>query len=77
MTTLRAVMVVTVALRDGTALEYPCGEQGLSEWWRQPCETRVASSTRIVHTVPEFYLNYSRKLIRFFFATALNEHVFY
>ena len=56
MAALRAVMVVTVALRDGTALEAPCGGQELGEWWRHPCETRVASSTRILSNVPEFYL---------------------
>ena len=60
MAALRAVMVVTVALRDGTALEAPCGGQELGEWWRHPCETRVASSTRILSNVPEFYLIWSR-----------------
>ncbi|CAD6342529.1 unnamed protein product [Miscanthus lutarioriparius] len=34
MAALRAVMVVTVALRDSTTLDAPCGEQELGEWWR-------------------------------------------
>ncbi|CAD6342530.1 unnamed protein product [Miscanthus lutarioriparius] len=34
MAALRAVMVVTVALRDSTTLDAPCGGQELGEWWR-------------------------------------------